>query len=378
MDIPTSRLRHAAAWTLALLLLLLVPVTAVAVWVRALVLDTEAFVGTVGPVIEEPAVRTALADAAADRAAAAVQLRLSTELPPELRPLAPALAGQVEPVVQRQAIRVLQAPVTARVWERAVTLAHGGLVRVLEGDGRISSVVEDGVVVDVSGVAGELAAALDARGIRVQERVAEVTAGDGELRIVLVDGDTLAQVRGAAALLDTMAGVLPWVSVAVAVAAAALLPQRAPALLLVGVGGGPAVLLLLLALGHGVYLDRLPDDATTRAAGAALAELLLQDLRTTGRILLATATLAAAGAWLVVGRHPRARAVRSAARALWQHASPWSATAGGALLVGAAGGLLLVDVLSPAVAALLVLVTAAGITFVALGRGARGRTTLDE
>lgn len=360
MHTTTPRWRRITAWSLATLLLVLVPVTAVAVWARAQLLDTERFVQTVGPVIEEPAVQNALAAATADSAATALQRRLASELPAQLRPLAPALTSQLEPFVQRTALEVLDAPATARVWRAATELSHEQLVRVLRGDSRLVLAAQDGVVVDLTGISGQVSAALADRGVPVAE-------GTRSVRLVLLDGQTLTQVQRAVSLLDTAATALPWVVLVVALATALLHPRRGAALLLVGVGGGAAVLLLLLALGQGVYIDTLPDDEVARAGAGALADLLLAGLRFAGRALLLTAVVGAAVAWLSVSDHPRAGRLRSAGRAAWLRAAPWTRPAGFAVVGAALVLLLVVDVLTPARAGLLLGLAAVGAAL-ALGR----------
>jgi hypothetical protein len=349
------RWRRVTAWSIAGLLVLLVPVTAVAVWARGQLLDTDRFLRAVGPVIEEPAVQTALAAATADSATAALQRRLATELPPELRPVAPVLTGQLEPFVQRKVLEVLDAPATARVWQTATALTHEQLVRVLRGDSRLLLAAQQGVVVDLTGISGEVSAALADRGIPVAE-------GGRTVRLVLLDGETLTQVQRAVGLLDTAATALPWVVLLLAVAAIALHPRRAAALLLLGLGGGATVLLLALALGQGAYIGTLPDEEVTRAGAGALADLLLAGLRLAGRALLVLAVLGASVTWLLTSTRPGASRLRSAARTAWLRAAPWSRPAGVAIVALTLVTLLVVDVLTPLRAGLLATLAALGVT----------------
>jgi len=217
-----SRLRRVVAGLLCALIVLLVPVAAVSVWARNQLLDTDAYLRTVGPVIEEPAVQQALASAAAGAVMDRIDIssRLGPDTPAILRPIALGAVAQLEPYVERIALRVVGADLTREGWVTANRLAHTQLVRVLAGGSRLLPTLRDGIVVDLSGVSGVVAQRLVDSGVPVDVERLE------SLPVVVVGGEVLAQVTDGVRLLDRVADVLPWVILALLAAVVALVPRR--------------------------------------------------------------------------------------------------------------------------------------------------------
>ena len=78
---PTARARRSVRWAsvgsavLLVLGLVLVPLSVLAIWTNNQVSDTERFVATVSPVVEDPSVQTALADRITAEVLARVDIR---------------------------------------------------------------------------------------------------------------------------------------------------------------------------------------------------------------------------------------------------------------------------------------------------------------
>lgn len=258
----TSRWRAVAAGVLVVALAVLVPVSVVATWARDQLLDTDAYVRTVGPVLGEPAVR----DALAGRAGAAVERTVAEQsaerLPPALRPWAGTAARRLGNEVSERVAEALGSERATQVWVTANRRVHETFVAAVRGEARVVEVRQDALVLSLDGLTAAAAAELAARGIDLTGL--EVPP----VELVLLDGPTAAQVQRGVRALDGLAGWLPWVTVAVAVGAMALGRRRA----VVAVGVSVALGAAAVVVAAGVLPGAIADDvggtggATTTAA----------------------------------------------------------------------------------------------------------------
>lgn len=349
----SRRWRAVAAWSVCALLVLLVPVTAAAVWARGQLLDTDVYLSTIGPVIDEPAVQEALASMAATAVVDAIPLDalVGDGLPDILRPLAAGLVTQVETLVERQALRVIESDVAADVWVTANRVTHAQMVRVLRGDSALVP-ASGGLVVDLSGVSGAVADRLADRGVPVaNDRIPGA-------QIVLVDAATFERVHGAVRLLDTAATWLPWLLAAAVGALVALRGRRAWLPVAVGLVLGGAVLLTAIAVGRGAYLDQVGQDAVRSAAAAAVFEHLAARLLVVARLVVLVGVAVAVVGWIAWAPGRAARTIRGVAARLRASRGVWGRPVG----VGVAALALAVLVLpgrTPPVTAVTLLVLAA-------------------
>jgi len=112
--------------------------SALAMWLRALVLDTDAYVRAVAPVLSHAAVRDALAEKIVDELYAHVDVTesLRESLPKQAAPFAPTLAASSRSTSVQLAADALATSQVRTAWKAANRLAHEQLVKVLEGRGR--------------------------------------------------------------------------------------------------------------------------------------------------------------------------------------------------------------------------------------------------
>lgn len=133
---PGTRLRR---WMVLLLVVLAsvgILLSAVSLWTRSLLFDTDRWVQTVGPVLQEPEVTHDLSVYLTDRAVEASDLeaRVADVLPPRAQFLAPAVTDAARDFVQKRMEERLNRPETYDLWLRLNRFAHERLVAVLEGD----------------------------------------------------------------------------------------------------------------------------------------------------------------------------------------------------------------------------------------------------
>jgi hypothetical protein len=131
-------IRRTIVGILVFLIALLVPITLTATWAHRTVLNTDAYVKTVTPIAQDPAVTAAVARIATDQLYAALdpQQAIAAALPPKAAFLAGPIANGVKGFVQDQATKVLSSSQFQQIWVTANRFAHTELLKVLNGDSK--------------------------------------------------------------------------------------------------------------------------------------------------------------------------------------------------------------------------------------------------
>jgi hypothetical protein len=299
--------RATAVWVLLVLASLLLLLSTFAIWVDRVALNTDVFVDTSSSLIEDDAIRTAVANRAVDElfANVDVQQELEAQLPPDYQRLSgPAAAGLREASYTLVA-RALEQPRLERLWSASLRESHETLVAVLEDEGTRVSTEEGVVTLDLERIVLEAA---DRIGIREQV--------EGQLppdvgKIEVLRSEELDTAQNVFQLLNALAWVLPVVALVLFALAAWLAPDRrrlvrrvGVALAIVGVLG-----LLLVNLSGGYIVNELVADTESRTAAGNAWDILTELLRGSYRWLIVVGLLFLVAAWLA-GPGPRAVAAR--------------------------------------------------------------------
>ena len=189
---------------------LLLLLSSFAVWVDRVALNTDEFVATSSELLEDEAIRTAVATQVVDELfdSVDVETEIEDKLPEDLESLSgPATAGLREGSYQLVA-RALEQPRLQRLWALSVEQSHETLVRVLESEeGTVST--EGGVVtLDLELIVLEAA---DRIGLR-SEVEDQLPADVGTIEILR--SDELDTAQDSFQLLKTLAWVLPLLALA--------------------------------------------------------------------------------------------------------------------------------------------------------------------
>src|SRR5271169_6338014 len=130
------RIRRSVGALLVALSCLLVLLSATVVWAHRTLLDTGTFVGTVGPVFQDPAVASAVAARATDELFTELNLqaRLRDALPPKASFAAVPVTNAAKGYVAGELTKVLASPQFQAIWTAALTATHRQLVAVLRGE----------------------------------------------------------------------------------------------------------------------------------------------------------------------------------------------------------------------------------------------------
>jgi hypothetical protein len=305
--------RRIATVGLVVLTCFLTLVSAVALWLRALVLNTDSYVRAIGPVLDQPAVRDALAETIVDELYSHVDVtaRLRDALPKGAAEFAPTLAASIRTTSVQVASSALATSAVRQAWKEANRVAHDQVVRVLEGKGEIVTTAKGEVAIDTGALAAAVRRALDAHGIRLFD---SVPTGALDRRFVLFRSTDLTHAQQATRLLDDLANWLPIAAVAAGAGAIACSTRRRYAVeyLAVGVAGAMVLIAAGAAVGRAYYLARV--GSAYRTIAAAPFDALVGPLRAWTRLTFAVALIAFVAVWLagsdaLVGREKRARSL---------------------------------------------------------------------
>jgi hypothetical protein len=255
---PRRKVRWRSVLSIVLIVLgcVLAPVAGVAVWTSNQVSDTERFVRSVSPLIDDPDVQNRITDrvtatvfeyvdvqALADEAIAALEAQgLPVRLADRLETLTPTLASAVTGFVRDRVAELVASPRFEAVWDQVLTTAHRQAEAVLSGDSESIVIRGDSVLLDLAPFIDLAKERLSAAGLPFIDQVPEVHP-----TVELAQADTLVRAQTAYNTLNTVADVLPWIVLGLLVVGVYLARDRFRAM--VGAGLGLVLAMLVLAVG---------------------------------------------------------------------------------------------------------------------------------
>jgi len=310
----SARTRTIASVSLVVLGCVLAFVSFIAVWTRSLVLDTNAYVRAVGPLIEKPALRDELSVRIVDELYSHVDVPrlLRDALPKRGDVLAPTLAQGIHDTSIKLASAALATDAVRRVWENANRIAHDQVVDVLEGKGNILTTADGEVAVELGPLAGKVREALDANGVHLFD---SIPAASLERRFVLFRSADLARAQDATRLLDALGKWLPFATVAVFAGAIAVSNHRRRTLgySALALAATMVVITIALAVGRAYYLDHV-GGGIPRAAAAVPFDGLFKSMRRWVRVVFLLSIALWFATWFAASRTmiAREREVREA------------------------------------------------------------------
>jgi hypothetical protein len=133
-----SRTRRVLAAMLVALFAILLPVTVTASWAHRTVVNTDAYVATVGPIVADPAVQAAVSREITNEIYATLnpQQIIANALPPKAAPLAGPLSNGVRGYLQEGINTIIASPKFQQLWIAANRFSHAQLIAVLNGDSK--------------------------------------------------------------------------------------------------------------------------------------------------------------------------------------------------------------------------------------------------
>jgi hypothetical protein len=278
---------------------ILAAVSVAATWIKLTALYTDTYVDTVGPLVQDEAVTTALSTRLADKLFSSIDVETTVEdlLPQRAQALAPALVAIVERYAAELIDRVVESDQFQTLWVDANRVAHTQLVRILKGELVPNEARQ--VVLDFGTTLRDLDERLQERGIELpidRDRINE--AG----QFVVAKQQQLDEVRQAVTWLDRLAFILPILTVILFVLAIWLSPRRPRTIMWIGLGSiiTFAVLAIVVRAVRRMVMNDISDPITRDAADAIWSQVL-SGLRTQVVVAVLLAALVAIAGWLLGG-----------------------------------------------------------------------------
>jgi hypothetical protein len=260
---PTPRARRSVRWAsvgsavLLVLGLLLVPVSVLAIWTNNQVSDTERFVATVSPVVEDPSVQAALGDRITAEVLARVDIQQIVDetvnalaaqgLPPRvvdrLRDLTGPLAAGARGFVSDKVHEAVARPTFVQGAQRSTEVVHEQLQTVLSGRSSAITIEGGSAVLDLAPFIDAAKQRLVASGFAAAARIPEIHP-----TVELFPASYLLQAQTAYRVLDAAATWLPWFTLLILVGGVLLARRRSRAVVAIGLGVMGVMVLFAVAL----------------------------------------------------------------------------------------------------------------------------------
>lgn len=245
---------------LAVLVLLLAPISLIGGWAWSQVSDTDRFVATYAPLARTPEVHRLISTALTDEIVG--RLGVAGRLPATRR----AVANATDAVIASDAFTA--------AWTTSLRLAHSQLTSLLAADPGTIEINDGALQVQLGPFADAVKQYLVGAGVPFAGLIPEV---DAAVTVVQLDAGTVAQARFAYRLLAASAAWLPWLSLVLAVATVLLWPTKRGGLILAGCAAAVGAAALALALSR---------------AGAILPTLAPESVRPVAALFVTTALAA--------------------------------------------------------------------------------------
>jgi hypothetical protein len=303
----SARTRAITSGVLIVLACILAFVSVVAVWTRALVLNTDSYVRAVGPLIEKPALRDELSVQIVNELYDHVDVTalLRDALPKRGDVLAATLAQGIHDTAIKLASVALATNAVRQVWVKANRVAHDQVVHVLEGKGNVVTTTKGEVAVDLRPLAEKVQAALRSNGVHLFDSVPASTL---DRRFVLFRSADLARAQRATRLLDAIGTWLPVFTGLVFAGAIGLSMRRrrATGYCALALAATMVVLTVGIAIGRSFYLDHVGTEIS-RAAAAVPFDGLVRSLHFWIRVLFGLSIAIWLATWVAGSREMLAR-----------------------------------------------------------------------
>jgi hypothetical protein len=274
------------------LALVLAPLSVASVWADRIVSNTDQYVKTTEPLIDNPDVQAALTDqvtaAILDSldVAGLTQQALSAvagqpRVPPAAAAALPGLQGVlvsgIENFVHDQVAKVISSPKFIQVWDQVNRSAHAEVVRLLSGDtAGALSVQGDAVTLSLAPIIEQVKAALVANGFTLANSIPAI-----DRSFVLMQSSSVGHMQTAFSALNAIGIWLPIFVIVLLIGGVLLARDRRRALFRAGLGlaGAMVVLGVALAIGRTWYVDTTPGNVLTASAAGGVFDTLIRFLR---------------------------------------------------------------------------------------------------
>ncbi|MGI9616664.1 MAG: hypothetical protein ACR2QO_27345 [Acidimicrobiales bacterium] len=294
----------------AILAGIVLPLAVISVWARNTLLDTDQYVATISPLVDNEDIQEAVSFRVTEAVSEEVGFKAIAEdvLPANAQVLAGPIEAGAKSVIAELASSVVASPTFAQIWQEANREAHQNVVPLITGDNSGVVDVEDGrVVVPLGDVADDVVGRLDERlGADLSAQLPEEGL---DAEIVLIESQELADAQTGARWLDRLRWVFVFLAAAFGIGAVAMSEHRRLGVRRLGITIFVSMLLMVLLYSffRNQYMANLPEGVHNADAAVAAFDIVTAFLQRSLRSLLTIGALVLVGTW-VVG--PSSSAVR--------------------------------------------------------------------
>lgn len=323
----TARWRAFVSALCIVIATILVPTSIVAAWARVQLVEEDAFVSTLAPLVDDPAVQGLIIDETMTAITDQVDFDQLTAnvfdgiaglgLPPRavqaLGLLQAPAADGLQSLVDQTVTRVVQSDAFSDVWATATRAAHRALTTAATSDGGGLVVkTPDGVGIQLGAIVDRVKANLVDRGVGIAQLIPAV-----DKVVIIGEGNNLAAIRTGYALTTALGWWLPVITLGLFGLGILFARRRSVAILGSGIGFaiGAATLVAGLSVGTVVVSTVAGDLDLSPAALDAIYQRMVGAMQQTALVGVLLGVLIALVGWLM-GRSKPARSVRSTAEAL--------------------------------------------------------------
>jgi anti-sigma factor RsiW len=313
-----GRWRAPVAATLIVLGCILAPISVLGIWTANQVSNTDRYVATVSPLIQDPAIQHAATDKITTAIMAQIDVpalasQTATQLNQRGLPRAATLlqnfsgqiTGAIQGFVHNAVARIITSPAMNNIWLQANRTAHAQLVAALSGSNNGALTTSNGqVVLNLQPFIKVAQQDLANRGLTFLEKLPTPNAS-----FPLFPSRDLVKAQTAYRLINDLKIVLPILCLLLIAAGVYVARSHRRALIGAGLGFAASMFLLaaILLIVRNAYLNAIPAGTLPSDAAAAAFDILVRFIRLALRALLVVGLVVAAGAFLA---GPSASAVR--------------------------------------------------------------------
>ena len=294
-----ERQRHEhriVVWLLVILGALIALVSVFAIWLDRVALQTDNYAEITGRLLEDPQIQAALSNYLVEELYTRVDVsaEIRDQLPEEVKPLAPIIAGGGREAAGVAAKRAFAMPRVQSLWREANRNVHGQLMMLIDDESRFLSTTDGTVTLEARPLVVELAGRVGLSGLA--ERLPQ-DAGN----IVLMESEELGATQTAVRTLRFLADWL-WIF-AFACWGLAVYLARSWRRETVGMIAGSFVIVGLLVIvarnvAGSMIVDELVQVESNRGAAEAAWSIVTAGLQDSGVSVMVVGVIASIGVWL--------------------------------------------------------------------------------
>lgn len=294
------RWRRVTAWVLLVLGGLLLPLAGAATWTRNLLLNTDRYVNTVGPLARNEAVLDRVSTVLTDKLVHELdaQRRLDDKLPEVFDPVTKRISARVNAVIGLAVNAVVHSKQFQKVWDTANRVAHNQVRAMLTGTGPLGQDASGRVELDLGQALVEVRARAQAAGINAFN---DLPLDRVKAKITLFQSKALVHARGAVNALQVSSWVLVGLWIACLLGSVLLSVDRRKGWFRVGIAVAIAAAILAggIVVGRHFYVDALAVREAGRAAITASFDIITRTPRKVIRGVFVVGLCIAFLAWFV-------------------------------------------------------------------------------